>query len=176
MTAGSISAWSYGVALVVPLIVACVSDMRSRRIPNPVVLLTLFAGIVLAVATKPWLSGLIFAGGGMLTGFAIWIPFYALGMLGAGDVKLFAAAATFLGARQAVEGALYTALYGGALAAIFMFANGGWSSTLFRIAHSPGQPMLLRQSPISNAHRTPYALAIAAGVLTALWWPGHILS
>jgi len=88
-------------------------------------------------------------------------------MLGAGDVKLFAAAATFLGARAAVEGALYAALYGGVLAAAFMVANSGWSATAFRIGHAAHLPMLLRQEPGAHGRRLPYALAMAAGVLSA---------
>jgi Flp pilus assembly protein protease CpaA len=90
-------------------------------------------------------------------------------------VKLFAASATFLGARAAVEGALYTALFGGVLAAVFMISTSGWLATAFRVGHAAHQPMLLRQEPRTHGRRLPYALAIAAGVLTAFWWPGHLL-
>jgi prepilin peptidase CpaA len=165
-----------GVVLVALLAVACRSDLRARRISNVLVLVTAAIGIAFAVAGVGWLGGLARAGGGLITGLAIWFPFFAFGMLGAGDVKLFAASATFLGARAAVEGALYTALCGGILAAVFMIANSGWSATAFRIGHATHQPMLLRQEPgTTHGRRLPYALAIAAGVLTALWWPGHIL-
>jgi prepilin peptidase CpaA len=164
-----------GLVLCALLAAACVSDLRARRIPNSLVLVGAVVGIVFAVAGDGFLAGLARAGGGLLTGLAIWLPFFAFGMLGAGDVKLFAASATFLGARAAVEGALYTALYGGLLAAAFMIANSGWSVAVFRIGHAAHQPMLLRQAPSKHGRRLPYALAIAAGVLTALWWPGYIL-
>lgn len=164
-----------GMALSVLLAAACLSDLRARRIPNRLVLVVAAIGIVFALAGEGWLGGAARAGGGMVTGLAIWFPFFAFGMLGAGDVKLFAASATFLGARAAVEGALYTALYGGLLAAVFMVANSGWTAAAFRIGHAVHQPMLLRQAPSRHGRRLPYALAISAGVLTALWWPGHIL-
>ena len=164
-----------GVALSALLAVACWSDLRARRIPNTLVLVTAVVGFVFGVAGQGWLDGLTRAGGGLVTGLAIWLPFFVFGMLGAGDVKLFAASATFLGARAAVEGALYTALFGGVLAAIFMIANSGLAATAFRISHAANQPMLLRQEPSTHGRRLPYALAIAAGVLTALWWPGHLL-
>jgi prepilin peptidase CpaA len=164
-----------GVALSALLAVACWSDLRARRIPNTLVLVTAVVGFVFGVAGQGWLGGLTRAGGGLVTGLAIWLPFFVFGMLGAGDVKLFAASATFLGARAAIEGALYTALSGGVLAAIFMIANSGLAATAFRIGHAASQPMLLRQEPSTRGRRLPYALAIAAGVLTAFWWPGHLL-
>jgi prepilin peptidase CpaA len=164
-----------GVVLSALLATACLSDLRARRIPNALVLITAAVGFVFSVARPDWLDGLTRASGGLVTGFAIWFPFFVFGMLGAGDVKLFAASATFLGARAAVEGALYTALFGGVLAAIFMIANSGLAATAFRIGHAASQPMLLRQESNTRGRRMPYALAIAAGVLTALWWPGHLL-
>jgi hypothetical protein len=56
-----------------------------------------------------------------------------------------------------------------------MIANSGLAATAFRIGHAANQPMLLRQEPSTHGRRLPYALAIAAGVLTALWWPRHLL-
>src|SRR5512146_11218 len=114
-----------GATLVALLVTGCWTDLRARRIPNKLVLFTAAIGVLFSIAAHGWLNGFTRAGGGMLTGLAIWFPFFALGMLGAGDVKLFAAAATFLGAKWAVEGALYTALYGGRLAAAFMIASSG---------------------------------------------------
>ena len=161
--------------LVALLAGACASDLRTRRIPNVLVAVTAVAGLVTALVTKGFPAGLIQAGAGLGTGLAIWFPFYALRLLGAGDVKLFAAAATFLGARAAVEGSLYTALYGGVLALAFMIVDSGWSWTFLRVGQAVHQPTLLHEGAVSK-RRMPYAFAIAAGVLSALWWPGLILS
>src|SRR5678816_2011441 len=132
-----------GLVLFALLATACVSDLRDRRIPNRLVLMTAVLGIAFAFAGNGWVGGLARSGGGLGTGLAIWFPFFAFGMLGAGDVKLFAASATFLGARAAAEGALYTALYGGLLAAVFMITTSGWSAAAFRIGFAAHQPMLL---------------------------------
>jgi prepilin peptidase CpaA len=164
-----------GFVLCALLAAACVSDLRSRRIPNRLVLVTAVVGVLFAVIGRGGLDGLTRAGGGFVTGLAIWFPFFVFGMLGAGDVKLFAASATVLGARAALEGALYTALYGGLLAAVFMITTSGWSAAAFRIGFAAQQPMLLRQETNPHGRRMPYALAIAGGVLTAFWWPGHLL-
>jgi len=161
--------------LVALLAVACASDLRTRRIPNVLVGLTAVTGLVTAIVTKGFSAGLIQAGAGLGTGLVIWFPFYALRLLGAGDVKLFAAAATFLGARAAIEASLYTALYGGVLVLAFMVVDSGWSWTFLRVGQAVHQPTLLHEGAVSK-RRMPYAFAIAAGVLSALWWPGLILS
>jgi len=161
-------------ALLAFLGVACFTDLRSRRIPNWLVLLAAITGIVIAASATPIAAGLKLSGGGLLTGLAIWFPFYMLRMIGAGDVKLFAATATFLGPMGAVEGALYTALYGGLVAAGYMIARSGLASTFVRLVSGLQSPALLR-NPEATRSRMPYALAIAGGVLTAFWWPGHIL-
>jgi len=163
-----------GLVLVVLLAFACLSDLQTRRIPNRLVLLTAVLGILIALVTKPWVSGLRQAAGGLAAGFAIWVPFYLFKMLGAGDVKLFAAASTFLGPWLAVEGSLYTALYGGLIALTFMIMKSGWLATALRLSHAAHQPGLLRNEPTAR-WRIPYAFAIAGGVLTAFWWPGHLI-
>ena len=176
MSVSSVLAGAGWAVLVGLLSLACISDWRARRIPNEVVVLLAVSGVVLAIVTKSWIAGLAHAGAGGVIGLAIWLPFYALRTLGAGDVKLFAAASTYLGPHAAVEGALYTALYGGVIAFVFMIIQSGWTSTLLRVSHSIQQPALLRNEPTSRLRRLPYAFAITAGVLTAAWWPGHILT
>ena len=175
MFAGPAPAVAGSVLLVGLLAAACVSDLRTRLIPNKLVLVTIAVGFAFAAVTNPAISGLSHAGAGLLTGFVVWFPFYLLRMLGAGDVKLFAASATFLGARGAVEGALYTALFGGALALVYMILSSGWSWTFIRLGHGVQHPAMLRNAPSATGRRMPYALAISAGVLLAFWWPGHLI-
>jgi len=163
------------VVLVGLLTAACVSDLRTRLIPNRIVLITIAAGAVFAMVTNPGINGLSHAATGLLTGFLVWFPFYLLRMLGAGDVKLFAASATFLGARGAIEGSLYTALFGGALALVYMVLSSGWTWTFIRLGHGVQHPAMLRNAPAAAGRRMPYALAISAGVLLAFWWPGHLI-
>ena len=175
MFAGPAPVVAESVVLIGLLMAACVSDLRTRLIPNRIVLATIALGFVSAVVTKRDIAGLTHAGAGLLTGFVVWFPFYLLRMLGAGDVKLFAASATFLGARGAVEGALYTALFGGALALVYMILSSGWTWTFIRLGHGVQHPAMLRNAPPAAGRRMPYALAISAGVLLAFWWPGHLI-
>ena len=75
---------------------AVVCDLRTRRIPNVLTLggaaLALVAGLTAGGA-----SGLAQAVGGWLLGAILFFPFFALGGMGAGDVKLIAALGAWLG-------------------------------------------------------------------------------
>src|SRR4051812_33482293 len=97
------------------LVIACITDVRWRRIPNALVLVLALTGFAFSVALEPWWPGLLRAGSGLTLGFAIWILFHVAGGMGAGDVKLFAAAAAWLGPGGAWRGALVAGPGGGVL-------------------------------------------------------------
>jgi prepilin peptidase CpaA len=166
MTAG-------GVLFVAALVVASVSDVRSRRIPNGLVLIFALFGFAFSLVALPPLVGLARAVTGLALGFALWIPFYALGMLGAGDVKLFAAASAWLAPTQVFGAALVSALAGGVLSIVGLMMAHGIGLTAFRLAHVVRDPKLLStQLPVPAGRRTlPYGLAMAIGLIVIAWWP-----
>jgi prepilin peptidase CpaA len=170
-------------ALAALLLVAVVMDLRSRRIPNRLVLtgLALAAAMhsyaVLASATPlagpAWWSPLA----GLLAGGIALLPLYLLRACGAGDLKLMAMAGAFIGAPTALRAVLFTLLAGGVLSLMFMlhrrvatqaianlrFMLGDW---LLRV-RGGGQGVAL--APLATtAARLPYAVAISAGTLIAL--------
>jgi prepilin peptidase CpaA len=163
--------------LVLLLVVAaaCVSDLRTRRIPN---LLT-FGGAALAVfyaGAAHGLAGLAHAVGGWATGLVIFLPLFLLGGLGAGDVKLMACIGAWLGPAQALWTALYAALAGGVAAIVVALATGYMRTAVdnlylllvhFRIAGIRPHPEMTLER--GKGPRLPYALPIAAGVVAALW-------
>jgi len=76
------------------------SDFYARRVPNAWLMATMLAAIVTMVAgmlfgtdKSGWLSVL-----GLVLGLFVTLPFYAIGMMGAGDVKFFALLGFLLGA------------------------------------------------------------------------------
>ena len=84
----------YGSAVIISVIAGCF-DLKQHRIPNKLTLAGIILGVVLQAVFFKW-QGLLQA----LVGFAAglcWILTYALGILGAGDVKLFIAVSTILG-------------------------------------------------------------------------------
>jgi prepilin peptidase CpaA len=155
------------------LLSVSISDIRSRRIPNRAVLGLALLGVAYSVVVLPPASGLARAGLGMLVGFALWIPFYALRMLGAGDVKLFAAAGCWLAPSHVLGAALISALAGGVLSVIGLVLAHGLGLTAFRVAHGLRDPRTLATPLAVPAGRKtlPYGLAMTVGLLISAWFP-----
>jgi prepilin peptidase CpaA len=161
-----------GTAFVALLAVAAATDIRTRRIPNRLVLVMAVAGVLFTVAATPSLATLWRAVLAGLLGFALWIPFYALRMIGAGDVKLFAAAALWLAPLQVVQAALVAALVGGVLSIVGMVAGYGGGLALLRLTHGLRQPeTLMTQAGRVEGKTLPYGVAMAAGLAVAGWLP-----
>ena len=106
---------------------------------------------------------------GLLLGFAALLPLYALGGMGAGDVKLMAACGASLGWKAAISAVVATYLAGGVLAVLVT----AWAlHKRYRLsAHTLAGLALASPRSVFVAVRGvtfPYALAIAAGCLCAL--------
>ena len=90
------------VALTVLLMLASASDIRARRVPNLLNAVVVSGGLLFQVLSPRAGDGWSSALGGLAVGFGIWFPMYLFRLVGAGDVKLFAAAAVWIGPRDAV--------------------------------------------------------------------------
>jgi prepilin peptidase CpaA len=155
------------------VITAAATDLRSRRIPNWLVVPFLIAGLIASSILHGW-SGLghslfavaIAAG---LMGF-----FCYLGGMGMGDVKLCAAIGAWIGPTQLLAALLLTALAGGLMAICWALARGFLKDTLHGIGHlltgfrKQGlrpHPTLVLDNPVTR--KMPYAPAIAIGTIVS---------
>jgi prepilin peptidase CpaA len=160
-----------GVAtFLVLLLGACITDIRSRRIPNKLVLVLMACGLAFSLVVSPTLSTPVRWAGSLLLGLAIWLPFYLSRMLGAGDVKLFAAASTWLGSAAVVEAALWSALIGGLLAVVWFVWSHGFGFAVMRLSHASQQLRILREPlPVAmNRRPLPYGVAMSLGLLVTV--------
>lgn len=146
-------------------------DVRYRRIPNVLVIGTLVGG--LAINTS--FAGL---GGAMssVQGFAMaFIPMFLIhifGAMGAGDVKLFGAVGSVLGANMVPVTFVVVVLLGGAIAIYTMLRSGTVFSTLHGVLRIfvgliPGWEMPRFAIPSDRRHTVPYGVAIMLGSLIA---------
>ena len=161
------------VLLVVALAVAF--DVRTRRIPNALTFGAAVAAVCLAFSQGGF-PGVTGALAGWLLGAAFFFPFFAIGGMGAGDVKLLAALAAWLGPVDAVYLAFFSSLAGGAAALVISAMRGYGRQAVTNIwlmlAHwrvvglRPVPGLTLRDT---RAPRLAYAIPIAVGVLCTLW-------
>lgn len=167
-----------GVAQVVSLglaVVACGWDLRTRRIPQALTLGGALAGLAFHLINGGWSAGLGSAMG-WTVGIAIFFVPFALGGLGAGDVKLLGAIGAWLGPMNAVWVGLYAGAAGGVLA-IFVALTKGY---LFQAVGNVGvmlaywrihgvRPLPEITLEHSRGPRLAYAVPILAGTMVTLW-------
>ena len=156
-------------------VIACVTDVRSRKIPN---ILT-FGAAAGALLFHLWFGG--FAGFGLAmagwaTGVLLFLPFFLLRGMGGGDVKLLAALGAWVGPLQVVWLALFASIAGGVMALIVatsrghlqtMFRNIG-SMLLFWYIAGP-KPVPEQTLDRSSSPRLAYAIPIFVGTVITLW-------
>ena len=115
------------------MLIAVACDLRTRRIPNPLVVAGIALGLLFQAVT-PTGSGLFAASAGAASfgsallggvlGLAMFMPFYALRAFGAGDVKLLAMAGVWLGAGSVLWAGLWTLVAGGLLSLAWALGTG----------------------------------------------------
>jgi len=144
------------------LAAAVLLDVRSRRIPNALCLLVLATGIAFQTLAAG-VDGTLVAIGGMLTGFAVLVPLYFVGGMGAGDVKLMASVGTFLGASGALFAGASTLLVGAAIGggAVMWNRFRAWGAAKDIVGFRSIEPDTVWQLEF------PYAAAIAVGTVIA---------
>jgi len=166
------------VALAVTVVTAAITDLAGQRIPNWLTM----PSTVLALCLHSVDGGMpeVFLGlGGWLAGFAMLIPFYAKGGMGAGDVKLMAAIGAFTGPYRVFIVALYTGIFGGVYAISIviysMVSRSGWSEAGRRL-RLEGTSLILSGGdvqPLATSLRSyprlRYAIAMALGVAAESW-------
>lgn len=135
-------------------LVACWFDIRERRLPNWLVGVTLVAGLGLA----GWLQGpsalpwhLAHFGLALVVGIGL----YAIRMLGAGDVKFYAALAAWFPLDAAIKLLMAVSCAGLAFAL-------GW--LVWRKLKGNPPP----RKPIKDMDKLPFGVAIALGGFVAL--------
>jgi prepilin peptidase CpaA len=168
------------VTAVIVAIIAAVIDVRERRIPNKLTYPAFILGVLLEAILVGWsgvLSGLL----GCIVFGGLFLLFYMIHAMGAGDVKLAAALGCLAGFPASLNLLAATAFAGGTLAVIYMVRARRVVQTLrntlaivsFHSRHG------LQEHPVVNlgnpdSIRMPYGLAFAAGTvfwfMSSHWW------
>ena len=135
---------------------AAISDIRFRKIPN----WTVLAVVALAL---PWMatgtvSWALWAAAAAAIAWVASFMLYSLGVVGAGDSKLFAAVALFVGFQNLWLLAVATALVGGLIAAVSLATRPRRALVMFTM-----------KGKGDFGRGIPYGVAIAIGAGVVVW-------
>jgi prepilin peptidase CpaA len=156
------------------LAIATFTDLRSRRIPNWLVLPFLAAGLVVPAIAHGW-HGL----GQSLEGFGLGLLVYGglaiFAGMGMGDVKLVTAIGAWIGPRQLFLAMVLTAMAGGvmALGSVFVSLAAKHLKKARQVEQEPAEDTsaapaeAVPDDPL--LHKIPYAPAIAVGTLLSFF-------
>lgn len=162
--------------LIILLVMAIITDLSARKIPNSLVLFGLIVSLLgqcfLAQGTGGlnWLAGVAVA-------FACFIPLYLLRGMAAGDVKLMMAVGGFLGYPLIITAAAYSYLAGGAIAIAYVLIKGRFRPLIQNlysliidqfIKTTSGVDVYDGQVIKQSVGQLPFALAIALGTFVTL--------
>ncbi len=151
-------------------------DILTHRIPNYLTFGTAATGL----AYQFWAGGLNGLGDGflgLLLGFGLLILPYAMGGMGAGDVKALAGLGAWLGVKQTFYLFLYMGLSGGVLALLVILRRGQvrqrfkawWVALLNRLlTRGTGPAPTPEEKPAEPKVREPgfaYGVALAVGMV-----------
>jgi prepilin peptidase CpaA len=162
------------VVVVAVALAACAFDVRKGRIPNALTFGAAAAALVFHGTTSGF-DGLQAGAVGWLVGTALFLPFFLLGGMGGGDVKLLAALGAWLGAGDAVWLAIYGSIAGGVMGVAFALTRGylatalrniGTLLTYWSVAGPRPLPALTLEG---SAPRLAFAVPMFVGVMVTLW-------
>lgn len=169
----------FNILLVITLAICCITDLRVRKIYNKVIFPILFLVFLLQLFLNGF-SGLTNSFLGFSSGLAMLIIPFALGGIGAGDVKLLALIGAMKGWSFAISTAFYMFIIGGLIALVVIIANketvkffknifcflAGLFKGYYHKLVIPQNPFLLK---------FPYSTAIAGGALISFMLKGTII-
>lgn len=164
--------------LAILITIAVIWDLKSHRIPNWIILCGLLGGFGYNLAAAGWSGGLL-ALKGMLLGMLFLFPAFAVGGMGAGDVKLLGMVGAMKGSLFALNTFIWTGLWGGLIAVILLAYKKALKQTAMKLTYGfMIAPMGFTKVDMTSQNNPaavcfPYGLAIGLGVLMAFlksWW------
>lgn len=165
--------------LLLAVLVAAVTDLRWRRIPNWLTVSCLVLGFVLnAVNAYPApMDGVWLSAKGFALAFSLNLIMYMLRLTGAGDVKLMSAIGAAVGCSNFLGIFLLNAVIGGVMAIVLVTVKGRARQTLWNVGYMVSEmmkwraPYLNREQLDVNSPRAltlPRAVPICLGVVVFL--------
>ena len=174
MQAATTLASLVGPATIGIVLTAAAIDLDRRRIPNWLTFGALIAALPVQMTIHGITAGSLAWLYGWLVGLALFLPFYLLRGMAAGDVKLLAAVGAWLGVTMVLKVALAACIIGGVWALVVLLVTRQTLVTLSRVGHMLSVAVRCGTRPLqpekeASAGSIPYGVTIAAGTLAMLF-------
>lgn len=185
---GMLENWPVWV-VTVTLVVAAVIDGLKLKVPNwitfPMILTGwAYSAIAAQSAGLAWYQGLGWSLLGTVVGLALLLPAYAIGGMGAGDVKLLAGVGAWMHGTHTAYAFAISAVVGAVLAVAMVLYQRAWSkhrgqfwvivSEIMTI-RDPEQLTEIAADRKSSMLLLPYGIPIAIGTIVYFAWTGMLV-
>lgn len=159
------------------LIMAIITDLSTRKIPNSIIIFGLVASLLCQVIAIEGAGGLNWLAG-VAVAFVCFIPLYLLRGMAAGDVKLMMAVGGFLGYPLIIKAVVCVFLSGGVIAIMYVILKGRIKRLIENMRGMLTDIYIKTISDINvtdgyvmknSAGQMPYATAIAIGSAIAVY-------
>ncbi len=171
------------------LVVAAVIDGIQLKVPNWLTFPFIISGWVYSMAAygmegDGWLTGLGVSLLGTLVGLALLMPAYAIGGMGAGDVKLLAGVGAWVHVQSTFYGFCFTAVIGAILAVAMVVISKTWTKHKTQFFSILNEIMIIKNpetlSKIAADRKSsmmllPYGIPIALGCIAYFAWAGLLV-
>ena len=147
----------------VTLVIGFMDDVRSRKVHNPLVV-TLFVLTLVGTIYVRGIVGSIPGAAALMIALIATIPMFAMGVLGGGDVKLFAVFALALDVPSALNTLLYSLIWG----ALFGLCRAALSKQLLTLVKNTYRVGRRPRAPAPQIQKIPYTFALLLGWFTQL--------
>jgi len=165
------------------LVVAAVIDGYKLKVPNWITFPMILSGWVFSYVTYGW-AGLGWSLGGTAIGLGLLMPAYAIGGMGAGDVKLLAGVGAWVWGTVTLYAFCVSAVFGGLIAVAMVLYRKAWEKHRNQFWMIWNEVVTLRdaeQLSVIAAERKrsmlllPYGIPIALGTIAYFAWNGMLL-
>jgi prepilin peptidase CpaA len=165
------------------LIVAAVIDGWKLKVPNWLTFPLVAGGWIYSTAMFGW-AGLGWSLLGTAVGLALLMPAYAIGGMGAGDVKLLAGVGAWIWGTATLYAFCVSAIFGGVIAIAMVLLRRQWQRHRDQFWAIVSEILVVRNAETLSAMAAqrkssmlllPYGIPIALGTIAYFFWTGMLL-
>jgi prepilin peptidase CpaA len=145
------------------LMIGMFDDLRSRKVHNQLLLVLLPVALLFSVYFRGF-DGTMLGVGALLAALVVTVPLFAFGVLGGGDVKLFAVFAFCVDPSSM----LYTLVYSVVWGAVFGLTRAAMQKRLIVLVRNTVKAARSQRPRPQELHKIPYTFALVLGWFTQL--------